>query len=321
MPICEIAPRGDAAGTEDPLPRVLLVEDNPGDAELIRILLERNGTCPLEVQSATRLDHAKARLRNETFAAIVLDLGLPDCQGIETLRRIQEDAGGVPIIILSGLNDFELSTLAVREGAQDYLSKGLLCGELLARSLRFALERHSILTEATADSVRDELTGLYNRRGFMTLAGPVFKTASRFASDATLVYLDLDGLKLINDLQGHAIGDQALRETAQTLREVFRESDIVARLGGDEFVVLALGDPDNAPTILKRVEARIAMRNAQSDRRYELSLSASAVPYQPQRHRSLEVLLQEGDQLMYQQKREKKLCRSASVQAVGQVAV
>ena len=149
----------------------------------------------------------------------------------------------------------------------------------------------------------------------------VFKTAGRFAGDATLVYLDLDSLKLINDLQGHEIGDQALRETAMVLREVFRESDIVARLGGDEFVVLALGDPDNAPTILKRVAARIAERNAQAGRRYELSMSTSAVPYLPKRHRSIEVLLQEGDQLMYQQKREKKCCRSACVQAASQVAI
>lgn len=307
MQACELVPHcSPEPGALRSLPRILLVEDNPGDAELIQILLERNVESPLQVHCVPRLDRAIACLRADSFAAIVLDLGLPDCQGIETLTRLQQHAAGTPIIVLTGQNDFELSLSAVRKGAQDYLSKGLLCGELLARSIRFALERTTILAEVTSDSLTDELTGLYNRRGFMALAAPFFKTASRYASDATLVYLDLDGLKPLNDLLGHDVGDQALRETAQTLREVFRESDIMARLGGDEFAVLAQGNSADTSGILKRLDKRIAEHNTQPGRQFKLSMSVGAVTYVPQRHGSIEVLLQEGDSLMYAQKRGKR---------------
>jgi diguanylate cyclase (GGDEF)-like protein len=307
MEACEIVPqRSPEPGAPPPLPRILLVEDNPGDAELIQILLERNVESPLLVHCVPRLDRAIACLRADTFAAIVLDLGLPDCHGIETLTAIQRHAAGTPIIVLTELCDFELSLMAVRQGAQDYLSKGLLCGELLARSIRFALERTTILAEVTSDSLTDELTGLYNRRGFMALAAPVFKAARRYAGDTKLVYLDLDGLKPINDLLGHDVGDQVLREAAQTLREVFRESDIVARLGGDEFAVLALGESASTSTILSQLDAQIGEHNAEPGRNYRLSISAGAVTYEPQRHGSFEALLQEGDRLMYEQKRAKR---------------
>ena len=119
--------------------RVLLVEDNDDDALLIRESL--SGTA-LEIDRAERLSTALAQLTLGKFDAVLLDLSLPDAWGLETIRRLRREAGAVPIVVLTGLNDEEIAMRAVEEGAQDYLFKGQADGHLLARSLRYAVQRH-----------------------------------------------------------------------------------------------------------------------------------------------------------------------------------
>ena len=119
--------------------RVLLVEDNDDDALLIRESL--SGTA-LEIDRAERLSTALARLTSGTFDAVLLDLSLPDAWGLDTIRRLGREAAAVPIVVLTGLNDEEIAMRAVEEGAQDYLFKGQTDGHLLARSLRYAIQRH-----------------------------------------------------------------------------------------------------------------------------------------------------------------------------------
>jgi len=119
--------------------RVLLVEDNDDDVLLIRESL--SGTA-LEIDRAERLSTALARLTSGTFDAVLLDLSLPDAWGLDTIRRLRREAAAVPIVVLTGLNDEEIAMRAVEEGAQDYLFKGQSDGHLLARSLRYAIQRH-----------------------------------------------------------------------------------------------------------------------------------------------------------------------------------
>ena len=119
--------------------RVLLVEDNDDDALLIRESL--SGTA-LEIDRAERLSTALARLNSGTFDAVLLDLSLPDAWGLDTISRLRRGAAAVPIVVLTGLNDEEIAMRAVEEGAQDYLFKGQADGHLLARSLRYAIQRH-----------------------------------------------------------------------------------------------------------------------------------------------------------------------------------
>jgi signal transduction histidine kinase/CheY-like chemotaxis protein len=119
--------------------RVLLVEDNDDDALLIRESL--SGTA-LEIDRAERLSTALAQLTLGKFDAVLLDLSLPDAWGLDTIRRLRREAAAVPIVVLTGLNDEEIAMRAVEEGAQDYLFKGQADGHLLARSLRYAIQRH-----------------------------------------------------------------------------------------------------------------------------------------------------------------------------------
>jgi diguanylate cyclase (GGDEF)-like protein/PAS domain S-box-containing protein len=152
----------------------------------------------------------------------------------------------------------------------------------------------------------DELTGLYNRRGFITLGEQQLKIASRIGKKVSLFFTDIDGMKSINDTCGHHEGDAALRDTALTLRHAFRESDIVARIGGDEFVLLAIETDDDTATVLRRrLTERLDHFNSNSNRPYRLSLSVGVAHFDPEHPCSLDDLMTDADARMYAEKQMK----------------
>jgi two-component system, cell cycle response regulator len=157
-------------------------------------------------------------------------------------------------------------------------------------------------------SFLDELTGLYNRRGFLGYARPQLDAAARLHRPMLLIFVDLDGLKPINDRLGHASGDQALIDTAAVLKSTFRERDIVARLGGDEFVVLvtdaSLVNPDG---LLGRLDQRVAAMNDRAQRPFELAFSTGVASFDPGTPETLEELISQADRRMYREKRRRKL--------------
>ncbi len=135
-------------------------------------------------------------------------------------------------------------------------------------------ERKRLEQEIRSLALTDELTGLYNRRGFTLLAEQEMKLAYRFKRSVLLFFGDVDDLKTINDTLGHANGDLALKEVAAILREIFREADIPARFGGDEFVVLAPDSSmENADILTNRLQASLKAHNRQGERPYHLTLS------------------------------------------------
>jgi diguanylate cyclase (GGDEF)-like protein/PAS domain S-box-containing protein len=164
-------------------------------------------------------------------------------------------------------------------------------------------ERKRMEEEIREMSLRDLLTGLYNRRGFITLAEQQIRTADRSRRTISLTFIDCDGLKLINDTLGHEEGDKALIDTADVLRQTVRKSDIIARLGGDEFAVLAIDaadiNPDDFP---KRLQQNIDAGNAKNVRPYKLSMSWGTSVYDPGSSRSLDELMSSADERMYAQK-------------------
>ncbi len=156
-------------------------------------------------------------------------------------------------------------------------------------------------------STTDELTGLLNRRGFFTFAKQQVKLANRNNKKLLLFYMDLDGLKKINDTIGHSEGDLALVEAATVLKEIFRDSDIIGRLGGDEFAVL-LFEPissSDEQAIFTRLSETLRERNARPGRLYTLELSTGIKSYDPAYPCSLSELISRADTLMYKEKRSK----------------
>jgi len=192
----------------------------------------------------------------------------------------------------------------VQGGAQDYLIKGQVNGHLLARSLRYALERHRTQEILRSLALMDDLTGLYNRRGFMALAEQQLKLAGRGHREFLLISVDLDGMKRINDIFGHQEGDRSLRETAGVLEQTCRQSDIIARLGGDEFAVLMIdAAAESTETIVGRLQENLDAHNAASGGLFKLSLSIGTARFRPDQPTSLEELLARADEAMYAQKR------------------
>jgi len=176
------------------------------------------------------------------------------------------------------------------------------------KRLRMQTKKREEAEEAIrALSITDELTGLHNRRGFLSLAGQQLKLADRNKRGILLYFADLDGLKWINDTLGHEEGDKALIETAAVLKETFRTSDIIARLGGDEYAVLALDTNEaNSAIFTARLQSLIDKRNHQENRRYRLSISAGCSYYDPENPVSMDELIASADKLMYEQKQNKK---------------
>jgi diguanylate cyclase (GGDEF)-like protein len=163
-------------------------------------------------------------------------------------------------------------------------------------------EAKNILYDA---SMRDELTGLYNRRGFLTLAEEQIKIACSGRRELLVVFADVDDLKAINDGYGHSEGDNALKKAAEVLLTVFRDTDLIARLGGDEFAVLAL---DCSPAGLVRINAHFdKLLRAMNDleKPWNLSISVGAIHVDSRHQLSIEELLRKADEMMYDRKRAK----------------
>ncbi len=157
-------------------------------------------------------------------------------------------------------------------------------------------------------SITDDLTGLLNRRGFMTMADKQLKVAARAKEKLFLLFADLDNMKWINDNWGHKSGDEALAETAAILRDTFRTSDIIGRLGGDEFAVLqtSMTGFEGETAVLARLEKQFAERNQQQGQRYQLSISTGVAVFNPENPCSLDELMSQADALMYEAKNEKR---------------
>jgi len=167
-------------------------------------------------------------------------------------------------------------------------------------------DRKRMEEELRSLSLTDELTGLYNRRGFLALADQYLKIVNRMKNQISILYADLDDLKVINDTFGHQEGDRAIIETAEVLRETFRESDVAARIGGDEFVVMpAVISNASLELVLERLHKNIARVNDQADRKYQISLSYGIALYDPEEPCTIEELLSRGDRMMYAHKKSK----------------
>ncbi len=175
-------------------------------------------------------------------------------------------------------------------------------------------ERKLMEDELRALSLTDELTGLYNRRGFLTLAEQQFRVANRLKKRLYIISADLDDLKRINDIKGHKAGDAALAEAANLLRESFRESDIIARIGGDEFVVMLIDMADeSAEMILQRIEKSFEEKNVEEKQSYKISVSTGIAYCDPDSSCSIQQLLNMADNAMYEQKRLKKISQTPGV--------
>jgi len=297
--------------------QILLVEGNPVDARRLAQMLRAGGATNFRLRCAHKLHQAKRHLENGRADVALIDLSLPDAQGLDILVEAQQAAPSVPFIALSGTPDDSLAAQALQLGAQDFLVKSEITPCQLARALSFAIARQQAQLHLRSLSLMDELTGLHNRRGFVSLAEQHLKLSSRQRVRSTLIFMDVDNLKYINDNFGHREGDYALQQIAGLLRECFRQSDIIGRLGGDEFCVLLSHASEMAEFLVRERLSHLIGRNNRNSRRvYALSVSLGIVNVAG--HRELAQQISRADALMYEHKRAKQIS-GASLTRLGEL--
>lgn len=233
---------------------VLLVEDDPVAAGLFHAQLASDFTTRFQTEVVDALEKALVRLASGRFDVIVLDLVLPDCRGLEALDAVRRAASGVPVVVFTGLDDEQMAAEALQHGAQDYLVKGDLTGRLISRSLRHAIERQRLTEALRGLSLLDDLTGHYNRRGFLTLAEQQLNAARRLGRGIALIAAEIEPAE---DQEPPTTA--AIRELGEVLRNTFRGSDLTARICGARFLVLA-SEPNRAgaETAFRRLRQRLA---------------------------------------------------------------
>jgi two-component system cell cycle response regulator len=285
--------------------RILLVAQ-AREARRLLGLLNLGTSSQFLVTHAPDLEVAIKRLSREDTDILLLDVGSNPERARAAVRTACAAAAFLPLVILSEFEDESLAVESLQCGAQDFLAKGCLDCSVLIRSLRYGIERHRLQKTLQNMSLRDDLTGLHNRRGFLALAEQHLRLIRRKGA-ALLVYLDLDNLKAINDTLGHPEGNRALAETANILRASFRQSDILGRLGGDEFAVLMIdARRDTAMQVQTRLQQQVEFLNGLAGRRYPLSFSVGIAEVPAVGQPEIEHLLSLADTLMYEQKRNKR---------------
>ncbi len=231
---------------------VLHVEDEPADALLLRRPLERMGW---QVTHVETLEAALNALRARRFAVVLSDLSLPDARGLDAVAALLEAAPNTAVVVHSGYPDPTMERQTLRLGAQEYVVKGTMDSGTLIRLLVHARERKWAERRLSRLAHRDPLTGLHNRRSFMSGLQRVIARSARRQSRAGVLLVDLDHFKTVNDVLGHEAGDQLLQQVADVLRTSVRASDWVGRLGGDEFAVVL--DDLEGPRVAAEVAQRI----------------------------------------------------------------
>ncbi len=289
--------------------RLLLVEDAPRDARVLRELLaDIDGMPPPTLHHVTTLAQAEAALLAAPYDCILLDLQLPDSDGVQGVDRIREHHREVSLVVLTGNTDQRSALIALQHGAQDYVVKGTLDGEALLRLLRHAVERHRLVIEMERVQQRDyhrashdPLTGLPNRQLFDDRVRTAL--AQRGNGRPVVCFVDLDGFKNVNDLHGHATGDAVLVAVAATLLEAVRAGDTVARVGGDEFAVLLTQarDADEAAIVAQRMVQRVAAVTQIDGKRIQIGASIGLAMH-PTHGRDCAQLLASADRAMYRAK-------------------
>lgn len=297
-------------------PTVMVVEDE----QIVALDLQQMlGELGYEVVAlASSADEAIAHAEQHRPDIVLMDIRIAGPQdGIETANVLHHRLG-VPVVYLSAHSD--RATLQRAKAAEPfgYLVKPVNPAHL-ATTLEVALHKHAeigrqlrrltrTLESVSQAAMRDELTGLLNRRGLAEQGGRAIEIARTTGRSLAIAYMDLNGMKAINDRLGHAAGDRLLRAFAKLLGEAFLVTDLTARLGGDEFVAVAVdyGEPDDGRALASRIQQRI-VHARDPGAPHPLSASIGVAVFDPSQPCSFDELLRDADAKMYEAKNRRKL--------------
>lgn len=224
---------------------VLLIEDDEYDRYLTNAYLKGDSLKKYQLQECKNVSEAKDLLAENVYDAVLLDLVLPDSQGLKTISEILPLINDTPLLILTGLDDQVMGEEAIKMGAEDYLPKKLANTFSLGRAINHSIERHRLVAELKRKAEEDYLTGLPNRSMIYDKLDFMIAQNERSNRPFSLVMMDFDKFKEINDTLGHRFGDQLIKAFSERLVTIMRKSDYVSRYGGDEFFMIVSNYKDN----------------------------------------------------------------------------
>ena len=283
---------------------LLLIEDNPEDLLLTKRMLGKAEHASFNISHADSLSAGIQRAIEGSLDVILSDLNLPDSPRVETFFRLKLQVPEIPIVVLSGFADEEMSLKAVRAGAQDYLIKGKIDGNILERSLLYAIERKKAEVTIKKLAYHDSLTGLPSRTLFNDRFTMAMADSKRNDKNTALIMLDLDHFKDVNDTFGHDAGDDLLKEVSGRLTSILRQTDTVCRMGGDEFALL-ISDA-SAREMIEEVAQRIIATIVKPFSLHGVNESISAslgIAIYPDDGENIETLFKHADMAMYEVKK------------------
>lgn len=281
---------------------MLLVEDDARTAAGIEQALHAGRG--ITVTHARRLREAEQVLRDRTVGCVLLDSCGHDGGPLMAIGRIRRMAPEIAVVVLAGQRDDEMAVAALNLGAQDYLVESELHPAQLARAVHFAIERKRCEVRLVRQALHDPLTGLPNRALFLDRIGAALHRSRRANASVTVMFLDVDDFKLVNDTLGHAAGDRLLSGLAARLTSMLRPMDTIARFGGDEFTVLVedLSHEEEAVLIAERIGRAAATTIRLEDREVTITVSIGiAMVTDPAL--APETVIGQADSAMYRAKR------------------
>jgi two-component system cell cycle response regulator len=241
---------------------------------------------------------------------LLLDSTLSSPFVLRIAVQVRDKMPNLPIVLLPDFHGASNQSVEAQSAEADNAliaaDTALVAADTIARTIRYTHGRLGLQRTLLQMALRDDLTGLHNRRGFIALANQHLTWARDTGQHMVMFFADLDGLKWINDHFGHGEGDRAISLTAACIRETFRKFDVTARLSGDEFVALIMEEPGRSgETICHRLQMNLA-DCAGADSRYKLSLSVGLAHFDPDKPVTLQELMKQADTALYQHKRKKR---------------
>ncbi len=225
--------------------KILLIEDDEDDYMFIReCLFDSRDHIKAQLDWVQNYRGGLKDIEKGDHDLYLIDYFLEAGSGLDLLNEAVKAGCQAPMIVVTGNSDREIDQAALKAGAMDYLVKDRLDGELLERSIRYALERNRLLKKIRELAVRDSLTGLYNRRELHRFLDYELVKSKRYNHTLSVLMMDIDHFKEINDQHGHRVGDQILMQVAQIILTNTRACDLPARYGGDEFIII---EPETPP--------------------------------------------------------------------------
>ena len=283
--------------------KLLLVQDNLDDAEFLTRALRRQSVDGMEFVHVKCLADMAEAMTASSFDVVLLDLNLPDGAGLECVDAVKAVDDELPIIVLSEQDDESLAVDILNRGAQDYLVKWEGQGRTILRSIRHSMERKRAEMRLSYLAQYDPLTGIPNRQFFSDQLHRAIAHSVDDNRPVTLLFLDLDEFKYINDTLGHDAGDCLLKEVADRICRSVRSGDVVARLGGDEFAVLleGLATPQQVEAVATSLLDLVSKPYDIAGRQMNVTTSIGISMF-PNDHADQDMLLKNADIAMYKAK-------------------